>query len=170
MRLFSLALFAAIGFGISSQPFSCFPRMVDQPSVKPFEKTMPQAPSGQVPFSGPGAPKTNQRQAAGMLNPTRPSAESVERGRLYYGYYCLMCHGVDGRAPGPVGESFVPPPADLTSAKVAAMSDGTLAYAMVTGTGHDPVLEGTVAVERRWHIVNYLRTLGHPGSPSRQRK
>lgn len=170
MKLLSLALFAAMGFGISSQPFSCFPRMVDQPSVKPFEKAMPDAPPNQVPFSGPGAPGAAQQQASAVANPVRPSPQSVERGRLYYGYYCLMCHGVDGHAPGPVGESYVPPPADLTSAKVAAMSDGALARAMVTGTGHDPVLESTVAVERRWHTVNYLRTLRHPGVPPRQRR
>jgi mono/diheme cytochrome c family protein len=160
MKLFPLLLLTAIGFGVSTRPFSCFPRMVDQPSVKPFEKRMPEAPPNQVPFAGPAAPEPTEEQAAAMRNPAAPSAESVERGRLYYGYYCQMCHGAAGVLPGPVGESYVPAPTDLTSAKVAAMSDGALAYAMVRGTGHDPALESTVLLERRWHIVNFVRTLG----------
>jgi mono/diheme cytochrome c family protein len=159
VRLMSLLLFAVMGIGVSSQPFSCFPRMVDQPSVKPFEKRMPEAPPGQVPFSGPGSVALTKQEAAALRNPIAPSAKSIARGKLYYGYYCQMCHGNDGRRPGPVGESYVPAPADLTSARVAGMSDGALAYAMVTGMGHDPVLESTVPLDRRWHIVNWLRGL-----------
>jgi len=160
MKLAPVLLLAAIGFGVSTRPFSCFPRMVDQPSGKPFEKQMPAAPPNQVPFAGPGAPTLTAAQAAAMPNPVAISAESVARGKLYYEYYCRMCHGAGNTAPGPVGESYMPPPANLTSAKVVAMSDGALAYAMVRGTGHDPVLEGTVSLDRRWYIVDYLRALG----------
>ena len=159
MKLAPVLLLAAIGFGVSTRPFSCFPRMVDQPSVKTFEKEMPAAPPNQVPFAGQGAPALTAAQAAAMPNPVKISPESVARGKLYYEYYCRMCHGAGGRVPGPVGESYAPPPADLTSAKVAAMPDGTLAYAMVTGAGHDQVLESTVPLDRRWYIVNYVRSL-----------
>ncbi len=159
MKLAPILLLAAVGFGVSTRPFSCFPRMFDQPSVKPFERAMPAAPPNQVPFAGPGAPALTAAEAAAMPNPVRVTAESVARGKLYYEYYCQMCHGVGGTAPGPVGESYVPPPLGLTSAKVAAMSDGALAYAMGRGMGHDPVLESTVPLDRRWCIVNYLRSL-----------
>lgn len=168
MKLLPLALLAAMGFGVSTQPFSCFPRMVDQPSVKPYEKRMPPAPPGQVPFSGPAAPELSAREAAGRRNPLPASAESVARGKLYYGYYCLMCHGENGRTPGPVGRSYVPTPTDLTSDRVRGMTDGALARAMVMGTGHEPVLASTVTVERRWHLVNYLRSLVKPAAPPRR--
>ena len=159
MKLLSIFLVTAIGLGVSTRPFSCFPRLVDQPSVKPFEKEMPEAPPHQVPFAGPGAPELTEAQAAAMRNPVKISAESVERGRLYYEYYCRMCHGGDGRTPGPVGESYAPRPADLTSTEVTAMSDGALEYAMVKGAGHDPVLERTAPLDRRWYIANFVRSL-----------
>lgn len=162
MKPFSLLLLGILGLGISSQPFSCFPRMHDQPSVKPFERTMPEAPPNQVPYAGPESVSLTKQQAAAMSNPVKPTSQAIALGRIYYGYYCLMCHGETGKGDGPVGQSYVPPPADLTSPKVLAQSDGALAYAMVSGTGHDPVLASTVPLSRRWPIIHYLRTLGPP--------
>ena len=169
MKRVPLVLFAMLAAGASTQPFSCFPRMGRQPSVKPFERKMPALPQGLVPFGAPAPFPRDPRQAAKAANPVRPTPRAVLLGGIYYGYYCLMCHGERADGNGAVGQSYDPKPADLTSAKVQALPDGTLCLAMVTGPGHvsargEPVLEPTVALERRWLVVHYLRTL----APSRR--
>jgi len=164
MRVFAIALLAAMGVGVSTQPFSCFPRMSRQPSVKPFERQMPTLPDNLVPFAAaPAFPQTKE-QAAGIPNPVQATPQAISLGRIYYGYYCQHCHGPNGNGEGAVARSYVPAPSDLTTPKVQAMSDGALSFAMVAGVGHESprherVLEPTVAVDRRWHIVLYLRTV-----------
>ena len=164
MRPFSIALIAVAAIPASTQPFSCFPRMRDQVSVKPFEKRMPDMPPNTVPYSGPARLPATMQQAARVPNPARRSAQAVALGRIYYGYYCQTCHGERGEGDGTVGRSYVPQPTDLTSARVQGMSDGALAFAMASGVGHElveakqPVLGPTVAVERRWYIVWYIRS------------
>jgi len=161
MKVFSVALVAALGLGVSSQPFSCYPRMRDQPSIKPFERAMPPMPDHLAPFAGPSPVTPTREQLARRPNPVKPTSEAVSLGRIYYGYYCAMCHGQGGAGDGLVGVSYVPAPTDLTSARVQHMSDGMLAWAMVAGAGHEPVLESTVPLDRRWHIALFLRTFAH---------
>ncbi len=159
MRLLSLALFAAMSVGVSSQPFSCYPRMRDQPSIKPFERQMPEVPRNRIPYQSPVALPLTEEQAASAANPVIPTPQAISLGRIYYGYYCAMCHGAQGRGEGSVGVSYVPMASDLTASEALGESDGELAYAMVSGEGHEPVLEATVPLARRWHIVLYLRSL-----------
>jgi mono/diheme cytochrome c family protein len=158
MKAGPLALFALLAFGVSAQPFSCFPRMRETPSIKPFERRMPDMPAHLQPFGEPQHPVTRQ-EATRFPNPVADSPRARELGRIYYGYYCLMCHGAAGRGDGTVGNSYLPKPADLTDAKVQAMTDGELAFAMAAGRGHDPVLDSTVSWERRWYVAHFLRTL-----------
>jgi mono/diheme cytochrome c family protein len=159
MKAVPLALFAVLAFGVSSQPFSCFPRMKSTPSIKPFERKMPEMPAHLEAF-GAAAPPATRQDAARAPNPVADSPRARELGRIYYGWYCVHCHGAGGRGDGAVGNSYVPTPTDLTSAKVRAMSDGELAFAMTAGTGHAPVLDSTVPWEQRWYVVWYVRTLG----------
>ena len=133
---------------------SCLPRMARQPSVRPFERQMPDMPTGTVPVGG-----TVELPAADAESPLRATPDVIEEGELYYGYYCLMCHGADGRGRTPVGEAYDPAPADLAGQDVRNMADGELCRAMLTGVGHDPVMESTVTPERRWQIVAYVREL-----------
>lgn len=136
---------------------SCGPRMDVQPSIRPWEREMPRMPAGTVPTSGRTQNATLAASRA-TSNPVPATRAYIDNGRIYYGYYCLMCHGSDGRGAGPVGESYVPRPADLTSPRIAAMPDGRLYQAMLVGTGHSPVMEQTVPLEHRWPLVLYVRT------------
>ena len=58
-----------------------------------------------------------------------------------------------------MGESYIPVPADLRSAKVRRYRDGELLRAMLKGKGHEPVLEQVVPVRHRWYLVLYVRSL-----------
>lgn len=136
------------------------PRMTVQPHVRAYQLAIPGAPAGAVPVSDPLPPPLTPERAAAMTNPLPATAENVERGRTYYGYYCAFCHGTAGDGRGPVAESYDPEPSDLRTPKVQSLPDGRLLYASLTGVGHAPVLERVVPEEARWPIVLYVRQLG----------
>lgn len=115
-------------------------------------------PAGTVPTTGRLDTLTIQ-QSRLTKNPLPATAVNLKNGRIYYGYYCLMCHGDNGDGNGPVGQSYVPKPADLRSEAVRSMTDGQLYLAMLMGEGHEPVMIQTVAPAHRWPLVMYLRTL-----------
>jgi mono/diheme cytochrome c family protein len=139
------------------------PHMYVQPHIRTYEAVMPPTPQGAVPVEPlPSLP--SPQEALTLRNPIPATAESVARGKVYYEYYCLMCHGETGAGNGPVGESYVPVPADLRSPKLRVMADGQLFRAMLLGEGHEPVLAYTVLPEHRWYLVAYVRGLGKEGS------
>lgn len=159
MKHFSWLLLVAIGMSIGAGRVSCFPRMVNQPSLRPFEREMPAMPENLAPFSGPASLPSDPAQAAKVANPVPRTPQTIDLGRIYYSYYCETCHGARGDGDGAVGRSYLPRPADLTGAKVQSRSDGQLALAMVSGPGHAPILDSTVPLIRRWYIAHYLRSL-----------
>ena len=67
-----------------------------------------------------------------------------------------------GKGQTPVGQSYDPRPADLSAASTQALPEGELYRRMLTGKGHEPVMKTTVPPERRWQIVDFVRTLQAP--------
>lgn len=122
-------------------------------------------PEGTVPTRG-RLETLIREQSQLAANPLPRTEVNIRNGRIFYGYYCLMCHGSDGRGDGIVGQGYVPKPTDLTSSQIAELSDGELYIRMLTGTGHDPALIQTVLPDHRWPIVMYIRTLGKMGNPT----
>jgi hypothetical protein len=132
------------------------PRMYVQPTLQAYQSVAALPPPGSMPMHRqPGLP--SPKEAEHLKNPIPPTAENLARGKVYYGYYCLFCHGEQGNGHGPVGESYVPAPADLHTAKIHAYSDGQLLRAMLTGTGHEPMLERIVLSDHRWFLARYVR-------------
>ncbi|GFO62378.1 cytochrome C [Geomonas paludis] len=142
------------------------PRMTVQHHVREFQMVLPAPAPGAVSVTPPAGRAPAQADAAALANPVPATPAAVAQGGVYYGYYCAFCHGDSGAGDGPVGNSYLPRPADLRLAKVAAYRDGQLLRAMLTGTGHEPVLERVVPSQHRWPLVHYLRSLGAPSSPS----
>lgn len=126
------------------------PRMKNQPSVQAFDTIAALPPEDAVfldhePFD-----------ASEMKLPAI-NAANLERGKVYYGYYCIFCHGDDGRGNGPVGQSYVPKPADLRRDSVRLYDIEKLYYSTFTGTGHSPVLERVIPEHQRPFILAYIR-------------
>lgn len=72
---------------------------------------------------------------------------------------CATCHGAGGKGDGPAAAALPPPkPADWTSAKVQAESDGELFWKISNGRGAMPPWKH-LPEKDRWEIVNYIRTL-----------
>jgi mono/diheme cytochrome c family protein len=72
---------------------------------------------------------------------------------------CVTCHGPSGKGDGPAAAALPPPkPADWTSAKVAAESDGEIFWKISNGRGAMPPWKH-LPDNQRWQLVNYIRSL-----------
>jgi len=134
------------------------PRMRVQHHIRDFQMSLPNIPPGTQGVHPPDR-LPSASQAAGLINPLPRDADHLARARVYYTYYCVFCHGDGGAGDGPVGQSYTPRPADLRSGKMASYRDGELLRAMLTGVGHEPVLERVVPPEHRWYLVLLVRAL-----------
>ena len=158
--LIRTAAFAVLAF-LGAWAYLAFsgPRMKDQPALQAQQAVLPPMSQAARPLREPFAPAPSTQQAQTLRSSLAVSPDDRRRGRVYYNYYCVFCHGDAGDGNGPVGQSYVPKPADLRSPKVGAYADGQVLRAMLTGVGHEPVLERVVPDEHRWPLVNYVRTL-----------
>ncbi len=92
-----------------------------------------------------------------LVNPIRKSPESLTRGREMYELHCIVCHGPQGRGDGPVGQKFVPQPIELNFDYVQLQPDGQIFYTISYGSLAMPSYREAVAVEDRWHLVNFIK-------------
>jgi mono/diheme cytochrome c family protein len=149
------------------------PRMRIQLKITPLQARMPAMPQGIVPVSIETSAVPTADAAAQLRNLLPDTDRTRQTGQVYYGYYCAFCHGKTGQGHGPVGDSYMPAPTDLTSPKVQALSDGALYRAMLVGAGHEPVLDYVIEPRARWYVVSYMRYLqnqqaGQSGPPDTQ--
>lgn len=156
------AFVALTGIGVLVYFYIMFqgPRMQVQPHIRAYQESMPLPPGGIVPVEPDKYAVPSAGQAAGMRNPVPDNQANRDRGKVYYSYYCIFCHGGNGQGDGPVGYSYMPVPTDLHAPKVIEMSDADLMRRMLTGIGHEPVLPRIVVPGHRWYLVTYLRSLG----------
>lgn len=155
-----LAALIVVMLGAAAYLLFTGPRMLVQPHIRTFQTPMAPLPKGVVPVDMPQA-LPGADKALTMTNPVTATPENLARGKTYYDYYCAFCHGAGGLGDGPVGQSYLPAPTNLVSARVQSYSDGQLLRAMLLGTGHVPVLERIVPPEHRWYTVLYVRSLGN---------
>lgn len=99
-------------------------------------------------------------------NPVASSPESIEKGKALYlertKGNCIFCHGETGAGNEANFARLRRKPADLTNKeRMAKMTDGELFWKISKGiTGIMPPGEKRMSEEERWHVVNYIRTLG----------
>lgn len=133
------------------------PRMRVQPHIRAFQIVLPPVPPGTVTTDWPD-PAASPKPAARVVNLPADKA-GLQRGRVYYHYYCVFCHGEKGDGHGPVGESYLPVPADLRSAKIKGYDDRQLLRAMLTGIGHEPVLTRVVDPQHHEYLLLFVRSM-----------
>ena len=102
---------------------------------------------------------SNPDEAKKMVNPVKPSAESLAQGKKYYGYDCAMCHGKTGDGKGEVDNGDKMP--DFTNAaSMKDKTDGEMFCSLKTGKGHMPLEHVRVTPNELWNLINYVRSLG----------
>jgi hypothetical protein len=132
---------------------------------RPYEYQTPPRPAGAVEVDG-GEAQYRFAPLGSLKNPIPADVASVKRGRTAYVYFCIPCHGSQYNGDGTVGQSFHPLPSDLQSPRVQGMSDDEMFRRLSYGKEFSgppskaPPLYYTVAVADRWHIVNFIRSLG----------
>ena len=106
--------------------------------------------------------KEAREAAAARRNPVPSTPESVAKGGALFAIYCTPCHGASGKGDGLVAAKFVPPP-DLTNLDLQkTRTDGYWQSYLSVGGAVMPSYGEALTPEERWHVVNYVRTLGKP--------
>ena len=85
--------------------------------------------------------------------------ESIVRGTETYRVFCTCCHGPTGAGDGPVTKRGFPPPPSLLTGKSKEMKDGQLFHVLTYGQASMPDFRGQLSPDRRWDLVNYIRSL-----------
>ena len=137
-------------------------RMRETPAVRPYEEPQLIMEAGLVPFSG-GEMNFRVEKPENIKSPLNmKDPANIKTGENVYLTYCAQCHGKNHDGKGPVGQSFAPLPTDLQGAKVQYQTDGYLFYDISFGSpkGRQPALATTVAIDERWKVIAYIKSLG----------
>jgi len=138
-------------------------RMRETPAVRPHEDPLLIMAKGIVPISG-GEAVYRATAGVNLISPLNMSQPSViDRGRAVYLTYCAQCHGYKYDGNGTVGQSFQPLPTDLRSPQVQSKPDGELFKSVSYGVpgGRQPALDTTIAIDDRWHVIAFVKSLGN---------
>ena len=105
------------------------------------------------------APSTIPADAAHLVNPVKPTAESQTRAKKVYGYDCAMCHGATGNGKGDLAGEMKPPLKDYTDpAALKDISDGELFYVIKNGKGQMPPEGDRAKTDDLWNMVILVRS------------
>ena len=94
------------------------------------------------------------------LNPVSPSSQSIAAGQAIYTARCSACHGTSGKGDGPIGQTLIPRPADLTQHAVPGIHTDFQLYQWISDGigGRMPAFRGVLSPTDRWNLVNFIRT------------
>lgn len=138
--------------------------MMNQPNIKPQEGTMIPFPERSIPVSGIPTKVANREEAKSLVNPIKPTAESLKKGRNLFKIYCAACHGLTGAAESPVS-SKIGAIALNDSYVQENLTEGWIWGTITFGSYVMPAYgvpqgkrgSNDLSVEERWHVVNYVR-------------
>ncbi|MGO8794971.1 MAG: c-type cytochrome [Candidatus Sulfotelmatobacter sp.] len=105
-------------------------------------------------------------EAAKQANPVKPSTESLNRAKKWWGLDCAMCHGKDGDGKGDLAADMKLKIADLTDPNTLKdHTDGEIFYIIKNGHQDMPAEGPRIKVEENWDLVNYVRSLAKKEQP-----
>jgi mono/diheme cytochrome c family protein len=94
---------------------------------------------------------------AAKVNPVKPTAESLAKGKKMYGYDCAMCHGKDGDGKGDMASDYKNVTDFTNPDALKNRTDGELFYITRNGKGDMPPEGDRAKNEDIWNMVNYIR-------------
>ncbi|WP_084081026.1 c-type cytochrome [Edaphobacter aggregans] len=99
-------------------------------------------------------------EAARMVNPVKPTPETLAKAKKIYGYDCAICHGEKGDGKGDVVADLKLKMKDYTDpAALKDLTDGELFYIIRHGRGQMPPEEvGRAKDEDVWNMVVLVRS------------
>ena len=117
--------------------------------------------SPQQPSGSPAAPIP--ADAARMVNPVKPTPESLARAKKIYGFDCAVCHGANGEGKGDAVADMKLTMKDYTNpAALKDLTDGELFYIIRHGRGQMPPEEEARAKDEDvWNMVVLVRSFSN---------
>lgn len=106
------------------------------------------------------------KEADLLVNPVKGNLVATAEGKKLYVQYCTVCHGDKGKGDGPAGISLPVKPADHTSTRVQAQSDGAIFWKITNGRTPMASYKASLKDDQRWQLVNYIRSLDKKHKPS----
>lgn len=97
--------------------------------------------------------------AKGINNPYAGNKIAAHKGLALYSKLCWTCHGKSGKGDGPAAASLKPKPKDFASAELQKQTDGELFWKLSNGKGMMVPYKHSLNEEKRWQLINYIRTL-----------
>lgn len=122
-------------------------------------RSMINPPEHTVAMNNPRYKYAKQPELAKVMPNPLAEAPDLERGKLMYETYCMVCHGGLGKGDGSVAEYMALKPPSVVSEKIQAWTDGEIYHIITVGRGLMGQYGSQVRHLDRWHIVNYVREL-----------
>ena len=98
--------------------------------------------------------------AGKLVNPTKPTPESLALGKKAYSMDCAMCHGNDGSGAGDLAVDMKLKLKDYRDASALKdITDGDIYNIILNGKGQMTGEEGRMKAPQIWNVVNYVRSL-----------
>jgi mono/diheme cytochrome c family protein len=94
-----------------------------------------------------------------IINPLKTDANAAASGKKLYKMMCFVCHGPKGKGDGMGGAGLTPKPTNLTSDAVQSQTDGALFWKISEGRSPMASYKTAIPENKRWEIINYIRTL-----------
>jgi len=108
----------------------------------------------------PAAPAPIPADAATLVNPVKPTADSQAHAKKVYGYDCAMCHGATGDGKGEVVEDMKLKMKDWADpGTLKDLSDGEIFYIIKNGKGQMPGEGDRAKTDDLWNMVVLVRAL-----------
>src|SRR3982074_2546241 len=96
---------------------------------------------------------------AAKVNPVKPTAESLAKGKKMYGYDCAMCHGKAGDGKGDMASDYKNVTDFTNPDALKNRTDGELFYITRNGKGSDmPPEDNRAKNDEIWNMVNYIKS------------
>jgi len=100
---------------------------------------------------------------AQRANPVKPTEVSIAAGGKFYSSQCAMCHGTDGDGKGDLAVQMELKMLDYRQPEsLAKFTDGELFYILTKGKDKMPAEGDRTPDEKKWNVINYLRSLAKP--------
>ncbi len=99
-----------------------------------------------------------QKAALELKNPIPLTPENLARGKQVYESKCLVCHGAEGKADGPIIGKF-PNPTSYASDRVRNLAAGNIYHSITVGVGLMGSYGAQISPEDRWKLVHYVNHL-----------
>lgn len=96
-------------------------------------------------------------------NAPAATQEALDRGQALFMQRCAACHGENGKSQTEFATVMPTRPADLTTARIAALTEGEI-YSLVNGglpSRGMPAFKGRINDEAQWQIALYVRRLSN---------